>query len=52
MYGICNVKLTVFCLGNFLKIEDCEGVFSYMQSSYIQVNTICMGTKQRFILWL
>ena len=45
-------KLTMFCLSNFLKIEDCEGVFSYMQSSYIQVNTICVSTKQRFMLGL
>jgi len=52
MHGMYNIKLTLFCLGNFLKIEDCEGVFSYIQSSYIQVNAICMDTKQRFILWL
>lgn len=40
IHGLYNIKLTMFCLGNFLKIENCEGVFSYMQSSYIQVNTI------------
>jgi hypothetical protein len=25
-----NIKLMMFCLGNFLKIENREGVFSYM----------------------
>jgi len=30
MHGMYNIKLTMFCLGKFLKIEDCVGVFSYM----------------------
>jgi hypothetical protein len=30
MHSMYNIKLTMLCLGIFLKIEDCEGVFSYM----------------------